>query len=187
MTKIYFVRHAESDFNVIDDRSRPLTQKGHVDCALVTDFLQSKEIDVIFSSPYKRAIDTITEFAKSVGIPIHIVEDFREREHALMEGDWRPYTKKQWSDFSYSLPNEECLADVQKRNIAALNDVLSLHKNKNIAIGTHGMALSTIINFYDINYGFDEFMEMVFLNPWVVIIDFDEFNCTAIEKINLLE
>ncbi len=29
MTKIYFVRHAEPDKTVTDDRNRPLTAKGH--------------------------------------------------------------------------------------------------------------------------------------------------------------
>jgi 2,3-bisphosphoglycerate-dependent phosphoglycerate mutase len=188
MTTIFFVRHAESDFNIEDDRSRPLTSKGHIDCALVTDFLQDKEIDVIISSPYKRAVDTITGISEYTGISIFTIEDFRERKGVLLE-EWKPYTEKQWSDFSYKLygDDEECLDDVQKRNITALNDVIRLHKNKNIVIGTHGMALSTIINFYDNYYGFDDFMDMVFLNPWIVKMVFDEYDCVAIEKINLFE
>lgn len=30
MTRIYFVRHAEPDFNIKDDRTRPFTSKGFV-------------------------------------------------------------------------------------------------------------------------------------------------------------
>jgi len=186
MTTIYFIRHAKSDFNVIDDRSRPLTEQGHVDCALVTEFLQDKEIDVILSSPYKRAVDTITGFARSVGKPIHTIEDLREIEHVLLD-DWQPNVKNQWDDFSYSIPGNECLADLQNRNIVALNDVLSRYENKNIVIGTHGMALSTIINFYDKSYGFDDFMNMVFINPWVAKMDFNGQECIAIEKIDLFD
>jgi len=47
MTTIYFIRHAEPDTSVIDDRIRPLTAKGHTDCALVTDYFSDKVIDAI--------------------------------------------------------------------------------------------------------------------------------------------
>jgi len=47
MTTVYFIRHAESDFNVLDDRNRPLTIKGTVDSVLITDFL-----DMVFLNPW---------------------------------------------------------------------------------------------------------------------------------------
>jgi len=62
MTTLYFIRHAESDTSVTDDRTRPLTVKGHTDCALVADYLSDKIIDAIYSSPYKRAVDTISVY-----------------------------------------------------------------------------------------------------------------------------
>ena len=69
----------------------------------------------------------------------------------------------QWADFSYSLPGDEYLAEVQERNIAALNNVLDMYKNKNNVVGTRGIALSTIINFYDKSFGFNDLMTLVFL------------------------
>lgn len=41
MTKIYFVRHAEPDKTVTDDRNRPLTAKGHEDTKFVYEILKS--------------------------------------------------------------------------------------------------------------------------------------------------
>ena len=38
MTHLYYVRHAQPDYSVHDDLTRPLTEKGMRDCALVTDF-----------------------------------------------------------------------------------------------------------------------------------------------------
>jgi len=52
-------------------------------------------------------------------------------------------------------------------------------------IGTHGTALSTIINYYDSTYGFADFMAMVNIMPWVVSMSFDETSCVDIEKIDL--
>jgi len=186
MTTIYFIRHSQSDFNIKDDRTRPLTDKGVADCKLVTEFLKDKEIDVVLSSPYKRSVDTVKDFANSVNLSIQTVEDFRERDHVWVD-DWQELVEKQWADFSYSDPGDECLADTQKRNISALNNVLKIHKNKNIVIGTHGTALSTIINFYDRNYLFKDFMEMVFLTPWVAKMSFEGYDFVNIEKISLFE
>jgi len=80
MTNVYFVRHAEPDYNVRDDFARPLTKKGKEDAKLVSSYLSDKDIHVVISSPYLRAIDTVKDFAGEVGLDIKIVDDFRERK-----------------------------------------------------------------------------------------------------------
>jgi len=188
MTKIYFIRHAQSDYSIHDDRTRPLSEEGLRNSILVADYLRDKHINVIFSSPYKRAIDTIAGFAKSADLPINIVDDFRERK---VDGGWIEdffsFSQRQWADFSYKLSDGECLAEVQERNVAALSSVLTEHKGKNIVIGTHGTALSTIINYYDNTYGFDDFMDMAEIMPWVVRMDFNDDGCVGMEKIDLFK
>lgn len=39
MTKIFFVRHAESDFSVKNDKMKPLTEKGMTDSHKVSEIL----------------------------------------------------------------------------------------------------------------------------------------------------
>ena len=80
MTVVYFVRHAECNYNNHDDPLRELTEKGLKDSKLVTQFLSDKEIDIAFSSPYRRAMDTIRDYAESTGLEIHIEDGFRERK-----------------------------------------------------------------------------------------------------------
>ena len=53
MTKVYFVRHAEPNYNNHNDALRELSEKGMEDRKLVTKFLADKNIDVVLSSPYK--------------------------------------------------------------------------------------------------------------------------------------
>jgi len=188
MTTVYFTRHAEADYSVRDGRIRPLTEKGLYDRHLVSEFLQDKRIDAVLSSPFKRAVDTVAPFAQQNGFEIEFVEDFRERksDSGWQRGDdFAALLARQWADFSYTISDGECLAEVQARNIAALHRVLARHKNKSIVIGTHGTALSTIINYYDKTYGFEDFMAMVYILPWVVKMVFDESACTGIQKINL--
>ena len=189
MTTIYFIRHAQADNTNNDNRNRPLTEKGLVDRTLVTDFLKDKEIDVIISSPYKRAVDTISDFAELVGIEIEIIEDLREREAASERftsiNDFSSYKKMQWNDFNYKISNGESLSEVQARNIDAIGNIINKYRNKNIVIGTHGTALSAIINYYDNTYGFDEYKAMEMIMPWVVKMDFENSDCIGIEKIEV--
>jgi len=186
MTKVYFVRHADADNSVQDEMVRPLSEKGRRDCALVTEFLRDKNINAVLSSPYRRAVDTIFDFAKSVNQPIQIVNDFREGKLSdVWVEDFKAVYEKQWADFNCKLPDGESLAEVQARNIAALTGVLKAYQGKIIAIGTHGAALSTIINYYDRTFGFEDFVAIANVKPWVVIMDFLDDGSVGIEKIDL--
>ena len=158
MTKVFFVRHAEPNYENHDDRIRELSPRGMEDRKKVTAFLADKNIDIVISSPYKRAVDTVKDFADKNGMVVKIVEDFKERkvDSGWIE-DFTSFSQKQWSDFSFKLSDGECLKEVQDRNISALNNVLEQYSGKNIVVGSHGTALSTIINFYDKSFGYDDF------------------------------
>ncbi len=186
MTNVYFVRHAEPDYNNHDDLLRPLTDKGMKDRIKVTNYLMDKKIDVILSSPYIRAIDTVADFAKNVGLSIETVSDFRERkiDSSWIE-DFNAFSKKQWSDFNYKLTDGESLNEVQQRNIRALEEVIFIHKGKNIVIGSHGTALSTIINYYDNRFNYDNFNVIRSLMPWIVKFVYNDLKCVSIELINI--
>ena len=186
MTNVYFVRHAQPDYNDHDDMLRPLTEKGLRDCALVREYLSGKEISRVYSSPFKRAVDTVRGFAECAGLDVTCVEAFRERRIAeeWIE-DFRAYAQRQWADFDFSLPGGECLREVQERNIAALNALLDAHPGENIAIGSHGTALSTILHYYDDTFGYERFLEIVGLMPWIVHFTFDGGKCVGVESVDL--
>jgi 2,3-bisphosphoglycerate-dependent phosphoglycerate mutase len=189
MTVIYFIRHCESDRNVLDPQKRPLTEKGSADRLVVDHYLSDKKVEAVLSSPYKRAYDTVAGFAAKNSFTIEIVDDFRER---LSDSNWQRYTsfysfnQHQWADFKYTLSDGESLATVQERNIRALKTVIQKYQDKCIAIGTHGTALSLIINYFDHAFGFDDFMKIVDVMPWVVKMVFDGDTCLSIEKIDIL-
>ena len=174
MTEIYFVRHAMSDKNVHDNRTRPLTAEGLADSEKVTELLRGRGIDVIMSSPYKRSIDTVKSLAEVLGKEILTDDDFRERSAGTWLGDnFIEFIEKQWTDFNYCIIDGECLASVQERNIRALKKVLENYCGKNVVIATHGTALSTIINYYKPEYDFHSFMRILNFMPYVVKMDFD--------------
>lgn len=175
MTRVFFVRHAEPNYNNHNDLLRELSPKGMKDRTLVTDFLADKEIDAVLSSPYKRAVDTVGDFAGKYGFAIEIVEDFRERKVTdVWIDNFRDFSKRQWADFDFKLPGGESLNEVQRRNIAALKTVLQKYAGKNIVIGTHGTALSSIIHYYDNSFGYETFQRIRGIMPWIVEVAFDE-------------
>lgn len=188
MTTIYFVRHAEPNYNNHDDMNRELSAKGLADRKLVTEFLADKDINAVLSSPYKRAIDTVKDFAGSIGLDVITVSDFRERKvDSVWIEDFNSFCKRQWNDFDYKLSDGETLREVQQRNIAALEKVLDEYSGGNIVIGTHGTALSTVINYFDSGFGYEQFSEIKGLMPWIVRMDFDGKALIGIEKYNIVE
>ncbi len=186
MTTVYFVRHAEPNYNNHDDAARELTAKGLLDQKLVTTFLADKHVDAIFSSPYKRAVDTVADFAESRNLEICTVNDFRERRvDRIWIDDFAGFCKAQWADYDYKLSDGESLREVQSRNLAALSLVLNEYKDKTIVIGSHGTALCTIIHHYDPTFGYKEFNRIKGLMPWIVKMEFDRKICTGIEEFNV--
>lgn len=64
MTSIFLVRHAQPDVNWKDGRTRPLTNIGLEDSRKVTLTLEKYNINMLYSSPYKRSMDTIIDLHK---------------------------------------------------------------------------------------------------------------------------
>ena len=173
MTTIYFVRHAEPNYNNHDDMTRELTAKGWADRKRVTEFLKDKNITKLYSSPYKRAVDTIGDFAEVSGLEIATDYDFRERK--VGDGwidDFDTFAQKQWEDFSYKLEHGESLGEVQERAVAALNKILDVCDNENVAVGIHGTALSVLVHYVDA-FSYAEFCRIVDVMPWIVEMKFD--------------
>ena len=129
MTHLYYVRHAQPDYSVHDDLTRPLTEKGMRDCALVTDFLTDKSIDRVFSSPYKRAVDTVQPFAAQAHLPVTLIDDLRERRiDSVWIDDFESFCKAQWADFDYRYKDGECLREVQEQHQCAAKNSVDLRR-----------------------------------------------------------
>ena len=172
LTKVYFVRHAQPEHDHRDDRTRPLTEEGIKDSEAVFDFFKNKNIDSVYCSPYKRSIDTIKKTAEYFGREIVLDERLREREKGENENNFGMFQKR-WEDRDYHEENGESIAQVQRRNIEALTEILDNNCGKNILIGTHGTALSSIVNYYKPEFGCGDFLRIIDWTPYVLEMDFD--------------
>lgn len=148
-TKLIMVRHAKVEYTP-DDNKRALSKEGEEQKKDVFNILKDKEIDIIYSSPYIRAIETIKPYAEYKKKKIHIVDDLRERkvsDHFI--DDFDTFAIKQWEDFNYKLPYGESLREVQERGVKAIEEIVRDNKGKTILIGTHGTFLGILLNYHE--------------------------------------
>lgn len=185
MTEIYFVRHAQpiSPWPE-DDRTRPLTESGSKDSALVTIALRDIKFDYCACSTYIRSINTIKECAESHHLEIHTDPRFRERTRG--KNNTRESMYQRWADRDFHEEGGECINSVQKRNIEGLMELLKNHKDETILFGTHGCALSSIIDYFNPGSGQECFIRLYRWLPYVTHITFDGDKLVAMEDILIL-
>lgn len=186
MAAVYFVRHAQPEFSWADDKTRPLTNEGIADSERVYEALKDIKLTYAVSSPYKRSIDTIKRCAESQGLKIDTDERFREREKGFNGNNFGMFQKR-WANFDYHEDGGESLRSVQERNISALFELLNSHPNDTIIIGTHGTALSTILNYFDHSYNCDSFLRMIDFMPYIIRLDFNGRECIDKEEILIVK
>ena len=172
MTKIYFVRHAEPIHSHVDDRTRPLTEEGISDTRIVLETLKDKDISAVYCSPYKRSIDTIQNLADYFKIGIQTDERLQERVSGV-NGNVHGMFQRRWEDRDFHEEGGESINLVQQRNIEALIEILKENEGKNIVIGTHGTALSSIINYYNKEFCCKDFLRIINWMPYIVEMVFD--------------
>ncbi len=186
MTELYFTRHCEPDYENHDDLTRALSPKGRADTGLVSAYLRDKDISAVLSSPFKRAVDTVSPFAREAGLPVVTMEGLRERrvDSGWIE-DFEGFARRQWEDFSYKLSDGESLGGVQARMKASLEKILAEYEGRRVAVGSHGTALSVLVHALRPGFGYEGFSRIRGLMPWAVHFSFQGTDCMRVEETNL--
>lgn len=185
-TVIYLVRHAQSDFSVREEMLRPLTSKGWEDRLKVTECLRGEAIEAIYSSPYKRALDTIRDFAEEKGLPITEVAELRERsagnEWVTQEEFWRR-ERSSWEDLSLKFAGEESIGEVQARIRPVSDRICTENIGRKIAVAGHGTAFCVLLHSFDSAFGFAEYHKLCLRNPWIIKLIFGEGKLISREEL----
>lgn len=177
MTTIYFVRHAQTDYSNPVDRDRPLTAEGLQARHLARAYMEThgllQEITRVYSSDFKRAVDTVLPIAEHLGLEVQALPDFREWTLIAGEEEYYAICEKAWKDFDYRYGACETLREVQTRNLNKLTELVKRHEGESLVIGTHGTALSTMIHYYRPEYGYDELLQIMEYKPWIVRFQYE--------------
>ncbi|TMU88280.1 histidine phosphatase family protein [Bacillus sp. BHET2] len=151
-TKLYLVRHAHSVYTP-DELKRPLSERGTRDARHVTELLMKESIDIICSSPYKRAIETVEGIAHHTDQEIKLVEEMKERTLSSKPlENFDEAISIVWGDPAYSFEGGESNHTAQKRGVQGIFKLVEEYNGKNVVIGTHGNIMVLIMNHFDEKY-----------------------------------
>lgn len=161
-TNIYFVRHGIAPFSLELERAggASLSEQGKADAKRVAELLGNENIDVIVSSSYHRAKETVTPLAELLQKEIIQYDELIERPIASLtyptsEEQLLIGIEKSFTDIDYCMPEGETTRQAQERAIPIILKLLSDYEGKKIVIGTHGNMMTIILKYFDTNYGFE--------------------------------
>lgn len=156
---IYLVRHTKSLFDPnVPEQERILSSEGEKQAKDLIKKLEPLNIEKIYSSPARRAIDTIAPFAKTVGLEIELVPEFRECTMLPCRSfeEWKSFLKKSWEDFNFKPEGWESNLECQIRVCKKIKELGIKDSEKNIVINSHGRTISLFLNKINNSWGFDQ-------------------------------
>jgi broad specificity phosphatase PhoE len=157
MKRLVLVRHGPTEYTLTGrfcGRHDPvLTPDGLRAAAMVALHPAIEQVDLLVSSPSKRAAQTAAAISERHHVPVRIDERLREIDF----GDWEGKTRaelevlpeyQRWLHDPAALapPGGECGADVQSRLIDAADDHLAL--GRNVVFVSHKGAIRLIISHF---------------------------------------
>jgi len=156
--KIILLRHGESLSNrneyLTGRIDVDLTREGRRQAKRAASFLEKhiQNIDLIYSSPLKRTLNTAKEVKSRMKIPIKrddlLIEtnfgdwEQKSKKDLVFESDWKEYIK---DPFHFHFPGGESPQDVKKRVLAFKNKIKKDDSWKNILLVSHYTPISFFI------------------------------------------
>ena len=158
MTKVVFIRHGQTEWNVNGryqgQSDVPLSPAGEEQARLLAANFPVEHIVAVYASNLQRAMFTAQAVADRFGLPVQAESAFRE----FCFGDWEGLTYQeitsQWADAMtnfmnhpdiMTIPNGETFPEVQARALKRLYEILDRHEGQTIVITAHGAVLRTIL------------------------------------------
>ena len=157
MTELILARHGETAWNVEKVfRGRAdvnLNEVGVAQAELLGKYLSNWELEAIYSSPLRRALDTANMVARYQKIAIAIAEGLTDfnygRWQSLPEQEVRrlyPALLNEWhsNPHEVKMPRGESLEDIRRRAVEVVDGILAKH-NGNVLLVSHRVVIKVLI------------------------------------------
>jgi len=171
LKKLIVVRHCSATGQ---EQEAELTIAGKKQAHFLADFLiqNNLQIESIVSSPFTRAIQSITPFASQNNLPIKEDEGLTERilSSAPMK-DWIHKLEYTFTNIDIAFSGGESTKQAMERAISLINDILKQEHYVTLLV-THGNLLTLILKHFDERFGFNEWKNLS--NPDVYEITISE-------------
>ena len=193
-TIIYLTRHGQTLWN-IDKRlqgrgNSPLTEDGIERAKELRDRIKGMNIDVIYSSPIERALNTANIIKGDKNIEVITDDGLMEMCFGDYEGRRTDEVMKENPSWDIGLimkgntilsaPNGENLAEVRDRVSKTMDRIIEENRGKTILIVAHGITLKALMYYFKDDEVNDEVMGQATLTK----INIDENNNFYIEYKN---
>lgn len=153
VTSFLLVRHAHAVWT--PDEQRPLSPAGLAQAQRVADVLAAEPVDVIYSSPALRAMQTVLPLAARHRLPLFVQPDLRE---CVLSPDFRPDFERDmaaaWRHPAKVFPGGESNAAGQRRIVALVERLYRQHPGRHVVLGTHGNLLALLLQHFDASVDF---------------------------------
>jgi alpha-ribazole phosphatase len=184
MTRLLLIRHGQTDYNLnrryCGFSNPPLNTSGVLQVKSLVKQLKDFDLVAVYSSDLLRATQTA-----EIVFPKHEIKtmrDFRELNFGIFEGlnyseimKRYPGLYQDWirDPSNVLLPDGEEFGEFGKRVSSGLSSIISLHRNKTIALVTHGGPIRLILCKAG-GYGLEKFWEIDYNNAAFTIIDYPQ-------------
>lgn len=177
--KAYLIRHAKSSGQ---PREAPLSDEGRAQADALIPVLQALEAGPIFSSPYRRAMDTLAPYANFSGQEMTTIEDLRERHLSPVPlPDWEEHIRASFKDPDHCAPGGESHRDLMRRWTTALSHIAAAQGRPVFA--THGGMTAALFHDLDPSFGFDGWKSLS--NPDLYALTLKGPRLIRFERLNL--
>ena len=159
--KIYVVRHGQTKWNLegrIQGKTNiELNEKGREQAKTIRDLIAKYDIDLIISSPLKRAKETAEIINSKLKCPIIFDKALEERGFGIFEGKIRKEIQDEVLN-SHVLDNYylntkygevEPIKETCERVWGLLNKLKENYQDKNILLVTHGGTIRVINGYFE--------------------------------------
>lgn len=149
--RLFLVRHCESTGQ---DASAPLTAVGQAQTIPLADHLETRGVDLLVSSPYARAQQSVAPLARRLGLAVEI--DTRLAERVLSApplAHWREAIRQTFAELDLAWPGGESSRAAVARGRAAI-DALLVRPERAPVVVTHGNLLTLILGSFAPRFGF---------------------------------
>ena len=142
--KLLVARHGQTVWNaqnkVCGITDVDLTEKGIEQAKELAEIVRNYNIDIVISSPLKRAVEISKIIADKNDTPLQIEEQLIEQDYGIYEGVDRKtdnfLTNKR--NFAYWYPGGESMLQVAYRIYGLIEKLKEQYNGKNILIISHG-------------------------------------------------
>lgn len=156
MTTIYLIRHSKI-FKVNNELNSDnfQAQNEKLSLSIEGEFLAQNKmsnpifnnIDRLYSSNYVRAIQTAKYLADKNNLEINVIGNLGERKFGVSSFNELPedFGRRQFLDENYKIGDGESQKEVRDRMFSIIIKILNENKGRNIAIVSHGTAISYLL------------------------------------------